>query len=221
MTEPELEQEPQIEDASSLVPGLLALYAGYLAYRSAQGTLPTAWTQVVTKLQLSTYVGDTLAMIAARALARQREGRGAAADSLWHGVSQGVKAGVNTGLQAIAEALQWTEQQEDEGGVATKDEGGPVPTMSRPPVDLAMTVAQAVAASAQQEAARVAGWRFKVWDTAGDANVRESHAALNGTKVEITKAFTTPAGVALRFPGDPRAPIEERIGCRCRLHTVR
>lgn len=55
----------------------------------------------------------------------------------------------------------------------------------------------------------------RVWRSAGDARVRETHRALNGESVGLNEAFTSPTGAMIRFPGDPMAPAEERINCRC------
>lgn len=57
----------------------------------------------------------------------------------------------------------------------------------------------------------------RVWRSASDAKVRDTHRALNGDSVGLNEPFTSPSGAALRFPGDPRAPASERIGCRCTL----
>lgn len=58
----------------------------------------------------------------------------------------------------------------------------------------------------------------RTWDSSHDARVRRSHQRLNGQ----TKPFGVPwqgdAGT-IRYPGDPAAPAEERIQCRCLLLT--
>ncbi len=55
------------------------------------------------------------------------------------------------------------------------------------------------------------------WRSAGDSRVRHTHRVLNGQTVAYGEAFVSPSGARLRFPGDPRAPIIETSGCRCRL----
>ena len=57
----------------------------------------------------------------------------------------------------------------------------------------------------------------KIWRSAGDSRVRHTHHVLNGRGVGIDEAFQSPSGATLRYPGDPRAPIMETSGCRCRL----
>lgn len=55
---------------------------------------------------------------------------------------------------------------------------------------------------------------MREWRTARDERVRHSHRALHGMR----RPHGEPFGV-LMYPGDPAAPIEERIGCRCILIT--
>lgn len=55
----------------------------------------------------------------------------------------------------------------------------------------------------------------RVWRSAGDRRVRHSHQAMNGDSVGLAEVFTSPSGAALRFPGDPMAPVEEVVNCRC------
>jgi HK97 family phage portal protein len=65
-------------------------------------------------------------------------------------------------------------------------------------------------------AARDTGALKKVWLTRRDDRVRPEHRALHGTSTDLNKPFTT-GGVDLRYPGDPLAPANLSIGCRCRL----
>ena len=60
---------------------------------------------------------------------------------------------------------------------------------------------------------------FKVWDTAGDARVRESHKLMDGQRVQIDEPFVTPDGERLMHPGDISlgASAGEIIHCRCRI----
>lgn len=55
----------------------------------------------------------------------------------------------------------------------------------------------------------------KVWHSAGDARVRETHRTLNGESVGLNQLFSSPSGAHLAFPGDPTAPAAEVINCRC------
>ena len=56
---------------------------------------------------------------------------------------------------------------------------------------------------------------FRTWHTARDARVRDSHVAMEGQRHPGLEPFTSGLGNRLRFPGDPLAPIEDRIQCRC------
>lgn len=56
----------------------------------------------------------------------------------------------------------------------------------------------------------------KTWVTERDSRVRPEHAALHGKTIPISKDFAVGETV-LRYPGDPLAPANLSIGCRCRL----
>lgn len=78
----------------------------------------------------------------------------------------------------------------------------------------------AVTAAREQARAEIApalGATMKVWRTRHDSRVRPSHGELEGTAVPIGESFSTITGTSLQFPGDPRAPLGETAGCRCRL----
>lgn len=57
---------------------------------------------------------------------------------------------------------------------------------------------------------------LKTWVTRGDGRVRDAHKTLAGKTVGIGEGFTV-KGATLRFPGDPLAPLDLTMGCRCRL----
>lgn len=60
----------------------------------------------------------------------------------------------------------------------------------------------------------------KVWDSAGDGRVRDSHRALDGVSVQIDEPFVSPlTGARMLHPHDQSfdAPAREVIGCRCRI----
>lgn len=57
---------------------------------------------------------------------------------------------------------------------------------------------------------------IRVWRSASDKRVRDTHKALNGQEVRGLEApFVSPSGARLRYPGDPSAPAAETINCRC------
>ena len=58
----------------------------------------------------------------------------------------------------------------------------------------------------------------RVWKTAGDNRVRDSHAAMNRQTVKgLQTPFITPDGYKMKYPHDRSlgAPASETINCRC------
>lgn len=66
----------------------------------------------------------------------------------------------------------------------------------------------------QQEIIKI--WRVK---RPRDGRTRDSHEAMEGQEVKLGEKFVTGNGNLIEFPGDPAAPAEEIIGCRCWLET--
>jgi len=63
------------------------------------------------------------------------------------------------------------------------------------------------------------GLRSKTWLTEMDDRVRPEHAVLHGKTVSIDQSFNV-GNVDLRYPGDPLAPPNLSIGCRCKLRMI-
>ena len=61
---------------------------------------------------------------------------------------------------------------------------------------------------------------LRTWHTASDERVRSTHSSINQVTNGPNVPFITEAGNVLMFPGDPTAPPEETIQCRCVLTTV-
>ncbi|HEY7032617.1 MAG TPA: hypothetical protein VH482_14845 [Thermomicrobiales bacterium] len=60
-----------------------------------------------------------------------------------------------------------------------------------------------------------------VWISRGDSKVRTSHRRLHGKVRKPGSSFKEwETGQKLAFPGDPRAPLDEIINCRCALILV-
>ena len=71
-------------------------------------------------------------------------------------------------------------------------------------------MAQAIDAGQVNEAAV-----RKVWHSARDRRVRDTHRAMNGQRVTFKAELVSPSGARLRYPGDPAAPAAEIVNCRC------
>jgi hypothetical protein len=57
----------------------------------------------------------------------------------------------------------------------------------------------------------------KIWRSAQDFRVRDTHRALHGQKVGFRASFISPSGAMLRYPGDELAPVSETAMCRCTM----
>lgn len=57
------------------------------------------------------------------------------------------------------------------------------------------------------------------WNTALDERVRGSHAAMHGQVQPVGMPFISGLGNQLMYPGDPSAPPEDVIQCRCSVGT--
>lgn len=57
------------------------------------------------------------------------------------------------------------------------------------------------------------------WTPARDARVRDSHQMMRGQVRGLNEAFESGLGNALMYPGDPSAPAEDTVQCRCALAT--
>ncbi|MFH8466031.1 phage portal protein [Streptomyces sp. NPDC017991] len=82
---------------------------------------------------------------------------------------------------------------------------------------LAESCAVATVNGAADAAAETAGPTvLRTWVTRGDTRVRPAHQKLSGTTLPAGIPYAVD-GSALRYPGDPFAPTDLTINCRCRL----
>ncbi len=65
-----------------------------------------------------------------------------------------------------------------------------------------------------------AGIEKKEWLTTIDGREREWHETMNGQIRNIDEPFTSGQGNELMYPGDPSAPANEVINCRCALLPI-
>lgn len=56
----------------------------------------------------------------------------------------------------------------------------------------------------------------QTWIANDDERTRNTHVHLNGQKQPLGSPFISISGARLRYPGDPLAPAEEVVNCRCR-----
>jgi uncharacterized protein with gpF-like domain len=55
----------------------------------------------------------------------------------------------------------------------------------------------------------------RTWVATLDDRTRDTHAEMDGQIVGMDEPFVSPSGATLMYPGDPDAPPEEVINCRC------
>lgn len=55
----------------------------------------------------------------------------------------------------------------------------------------------------------------EIWNSTRDNRTRETHREMNLQVVPYGQPFVSPSGARLRYPGDPNAPADEVINCRC------
>jgi hypothetical protein len=68
---------------------------------------------------------------------------------------------------------------------------------------------------AQIAFAKELGLKYKIWISRGDARVRKLHRELHGGTVPLDAPFVEWGPQRLDFPGDPRAPLDAIVNCRC------
>lgn len=57
----------------------------------------------------------------------------------------------------------------------------------------------------------------KMWRSRRDDKVRDTHEHLDGVAIPFRSRWLSSSGASLNYPGDPEAPAEEIVGCRCRM----
>lgn len=83
---------------------------------------------------------------------------------------------------------------------------------------IAITIVTAGLNASTLYALEEVGVNTKVWISQRDSKVRETHRLLDGQKIPVSSSFkimSRKGEVLLRFPGDPQAPAEETVNCRC------
>lgn len=115
------------------------------------------------------------------------------------------------------------QQAADQQGEPSSPKAPPVQAPGQPMTpDDAKTAGDLIATSlatysrerVREEIARRLGAGFKRWTSRNDDRVRESHRQLNGQTKKLDKPFTV-NGTDIMRPGDPEAPPDLTIRCRC------
>lgn len=96
-----------------------------------------------------------------------------------------------------------------------------IPALARFRADtIARTETHGAASYGSQEAAKETGLPLrKEWLAAQDERTRESHAEADGQIVGMDDAFKV-GNSLMMYPGDPAAPPEEVVNCRCTLGYI-
>jgi len=96
-----------------------------------------------------------------------------------------------------------------------------IPTIARWSADaIARTETHCAANYGRNEAAKETGLPLRrEWLAAHDERTREAHAEADGQIVGMDDAFTV-GGVPMMYPGDPSAPPELVVNCRCTLGYI-
>ena len=84
-------------------------------------------------------------------------------------------------------------------------------------VRVSRTEATRIENSARLNAMRDMGVKRKKWNAVIDNFTRDSHKLINGETRELEERFTN----GLLYPGEPDAPPEEVVNCRCWLSPAR
>ncbi|MGV1079735.1 MAG: hypothetical protein ACOYD1_07765 [Candidatus Nanopelagicales bacterium] len=236
MTELPPEVEALQEDASSLVPAIIAILTAASAYAASR----RAVTDLERDLELAAKAGTVLANVALRALATLLSGlrSKAAQDAVSANRDQIVERAVADAMKVLVSSLDAVimgQRKVLRGKARVKVspagtgfvEPLDVPGNSDDPKALAQRVVQTVRNSAVYNAAVAVeedtdAKVYKTWHDVGDARVRSTHAFLGSRsyefhRVEVGHPFITIAGNKLLFPGDPSAPYSETRSCRCWL----
>ncbi len=129
---------------------------------------------------------------------------GTTLDQMRETIRQGLNEGV--GPQEIADRL-------DNMGISDMSRARAA-TIARTEMHRASMVGSVNAA--QSLASSVGLLLDKVWNAVEDKRTRDDHTTLDGQKVGMDEPFEV-NGSQIQFPGDPAAPPEQTINCRCVL----
>ena len=224
----------------AITPALSAFMVAVLAYARGSARVLGSPITVAKKVGYYALVFTALRNLAQRSLDQQRSWSGPrAAEELWAHQGTAESAGVEAGLNVLAEAAKHIVRSaradiRQGGNVGLVSPAGsafdPAALEEAPgytDVDkLALTVVQNTKHAATLAAAGEAGWTRKTWVDRHDTRVRVNHAFLGAKDYEfhtvpLLEPFVTLDDNKLWFPGDTSAPVHEWIRCRCWLRLSR
>jgi Phage Mu protein F like protein len=58
---------------------------------------------------------------------------------------------------------------------------------------------------------------IRIWNPTEDDRTRDWHWSMDGQEAALGSSFVDGLGNSLRFPGDPKAPAQTTVNCRCSL----
>lgn len=132
-------------------------------------------------------------------------------------VGQRIQAGIADAIQAqIVDAIQTGYQEGHSVAKVAAAIRSKTSEIAKPRAQmLARTDLIALANGGSLAAASLSGAaQFKVWTTAEDERVRDTHQEADGQTVPIDAPFTV-GGEECQYPGDPNLSDEEACNCRC------
>lgn len=232
-------RQAQDEDVAALLPALGVFSQSVMAYARAGGRVAGTPGNVAKKIGYDAAVSALILAIAQRALSHHRDWSGSRqAEQLWEHADAAEQAGLAGGLvtlkgaaQHIARAARLDEATGGSPGVSLPGEPydphqDEYSKTYADPEKIVLPVVQSIRHTAQITAARMAGYRLKVWQDVHDNRVRPAHAFLGAPKYEyhrvpIDTPFVDIRDNKLWFPGDTSSPPECWMNCRCYLTFVK
>lgn len=128
---------------------------------------------------------------------------------------------METAEQVFPMILSWIQDNLAQTLQNLTDSGVKDATLAQQATTAAENLARGAAVYAKSEVreqtAGKLGAVWKIWKSRHDDRVRPTHVELNGQSAPFNGHFIVD-GVPIRYPGDPKAPIDLTAGCRCHLN---
>jgi HK97 family phage portal protein len=135
-------------------------------------------------------------------------------------VAENARLDIQQSVQdAIEEAINEGMSEQAAADLLTEKLKGKMKQLDRRTRTIARTEVHSAFSAGRQEAMAETKPDKKLWISARDSNVRDSHEHLDGQQVGWQEKFKGFHG-SLQYPLDPSAPPEEVINCRCIVEPV-